>query len=232
MSLFGYNLTTTPKLRCRYHNDKLFVFPDLIYGYSGTNQSLQLMLTFLRQNELGLWYTKMNLFELLKTAGYFWDGISNEEILWGERLDPARVSAHTYTKEFYVRGKQQNGTKLSPYDESLWYFLDMVLRYTNPPASHLIPLFGCHFNYSSRYPRQFSGFSAKFDPRRSILTRAKLKLSLTMQCYIEILLYTQLFVNMKRRKLLFYLLKLVRKCIKLKMQYILVMTDAHEVSIC
>ncbi|EDP6894153.1 sulfatase-like hydrolase/transferase, partial [Campylobacter lari] len=80
MSLYGYPLDTTPKLKQHQLNGNLYVFNDIISPHSHTNTSIAKIFTFSNyENEEIHWYKQKNIIDIMKRVGYYTYWISNQE---------------------------------------------------------------------------------------------------------------------------------------------------------
>lgn len=157
MSLYGYELTTTPELdRIK---DKLIIFTDVIGSSTITSYNMNRILTFLSDNEpADEWYKRPMLFSLMKQAGYRTAWLSNQEIsgLWGNST-AAMVSMADDVR--FVGGTSSDDATLQKNDSLLLPALSDVLKSGDKAKFIGLHLMGSHTEYRRRYPAKFARFT-------------------------------------------------------------------------
>lgn len=189
MSLYGYNLTTTPLLEKRARKQELFVFDDVICPLASTFESIKLMFTFCRYKDSKPWYSYQNLFRILEKAQYHSVWLSNQEFTSFE-LSPSRLFAETCSEHHYTMIRDSVSYKFSRLDEAVLPLLDKTLKNRRKPLFHLIHLYGAHFQYADRYPDSFSKFSPDDE-----LTGLKLSMRQTQAHYDNVMLYDDYVID-------------------------------------
>ena len=160
MSIYGYNLPTTPLLSELNDTGKLYVFSDVISPEAHTNAVLEKLFTFFRYDSAGVWYTYTNLFTILKEAGYFTVWLSNQEAPSGVsslRLYSSECNIRTFTN-----GLRDNWDEGVIYDGLLIPMLDDILHKEHHAKNfYVLHLIGTHVKYTHRYPSEWTKFTAQ-----------------------------------------------------------------------
>ena len=153
MSIYGYDLPTSPYLAKR----QLYIFNDVVCAEPHTVASIRKMFTF-HNNELpGRWYSYMNLFSILKAAGYYNIWLSNQEIYIG--LDAVNFYVNICDERHFIEFKSYwDGG--AAYDESLLPILDEKLTRSHEKNFYMLHLNGSHVFYKNRYPSEYEKFTA------------------------------------------------------------------------
>ena len=159
MSLYNYDLPTTPNLLERQKQGRFYVFSDIISPHSYTVITLKEIFTFYCYGSKGNWFDYNNLFSIATSAGYYTVWLSNQETR--PRTDPRSVfsSACSFNK-FTDKFREYHDAKTS-YDEKLLDFLDEILDSEYSKNFYLLQLMGNHGLYFKRYPEEYNKFSAK-----------------------------------------------------------------------
>ena len=189
LSLYGYNLTTTPLLEKRARDKELYIFDDAICPLASTFESIKLMFTFCRYNDSKPWHSYQNIFRILGKANYHSVWLSNQEFTSSE-LSPSRLFAETCSEHHYTMIRDSVSSDFSRLDEAILPLLDRTLKIREKPLFHLIHLYGAHFQYADRYPHSFAKFSAE-DER----TGLKLNMRQTQAYYDNAILYDDYIID-------------------------------------
>ncbi|MBQ7577661.1 MAG: sulfatase-like hydrolase/transferase [Synergistaceae bacterium] len=154
MSIYGYDLPTSPNLEKR----QIYIFNDVVCAEPHTVASVRKMFTF-HNNELpGPWYNYMNLFSILKAAGYYNIWLSNQEVYIG--LDAINFYVNICDERHFIEFKSYwDGG--SAYDDSLLPILDEKLTHSREKNFYMLHLNGSHVAYKNRYPAEYAKFTAK-----------------------------------------------------------------------
>lgn len=167
MSLYGYNLETTPLLQKRADNGELAVFTDTISCANGTAMAMSLVFNSAPKDYAkdGMkWYEYHNLIDILKQADYHTVWLSNQEPVgrWGN-LDKIYGQRSDESKFLHVSGGVSGGgIAPSEYDEKLLQPLDEYIAKNNQAKQYYtIHLFGAHEAFKTRYPSSFAKFDLK-----------------------------------------------------------------------
>lgn len=163
MQLYGYKLETTPLAVERYKRGELFKFNDVIACANGTSAAMKLIFTFSeKENELEDWYKTPNIFDILKSAGYYTAWISNQSpVGWYGNLDKI-YSERCHEKYFTeVAPNENKNVWTRDFDGVLLPALDDTLTRSQEKNFYVIHLYGSHEVYFERYPMEFEKFTAE-----------------------------------------------------------------------
>ena len=169
MSLYGYNLETTPLLDARKKQKELAVFDDTISCANSTAAAMSMLFNFAEKGHENKWYTYPNIFDILKRTDYWTVWLSNQEPVgrWGN-LD--RIYANRADENYFaeitggISGK--NSTKL---DDVLLPALDKsLIQNKGKKQFYTMHLMGAHEVYKKRYPEDFSKFTLQQEPSSKI----------------------------------------------------------------
>ena len=190
MGIYGYNLQTTPNLAERKAQGNLYVFDDVVSPHSSTAVSMQKILTFFRQESPGQWFNYMNLFSVLKSAGYYTVWLSNQEVSINGSISRfcssiCDSSRFTELKDTWVFGPV--------LDEKIIPLLDDALLHGREKNFYLIHLMGTHFSYKLRYPRNFAKFTVNDETENYYAATASDKQACAE--YDNAILYNDYIVN-------------------------------------
>ena len=161
MEIYGYELPNTPKLREREANGELYVFTDTISAAPGTMASLQRLFTFYRNDSEKEWFKYINLFSILKSAGYYTIWMSNQESFAVGGQHPAGFYSSRCDERYFTEILKDSGYKGEAKDEMLLPFLDNALKNEHEKNFYLLHLMGTHFHYHKRYTEKFEKFTAE-----------------------------------------------------------------------
>ncbi|MCV3442543.1 phosphoethanolamine transferase [Campylobacter sp. IFREMER_LSEM_CL1097] len=187
MSLYGYDLKTTPNLDILEKNGNLIKFSDTISPFASTQASLRRVMNFSNIENEKNWYDRINIVDLYNLAGYKSMFISNHEPLSGHtsitRAVASRANKTIYLDEFTtddkIFTKQPDGAML-PYIKNASNIYDFFV----------VQLMGTHFKYDRRYEKQFAKFTSK-DIKRNLDEKFKVNIA----NYANAVLYNDYFVN-------------------------------------
>lgn len=187
MSLYEYNLQTTPKLEELEKKGYLIKFSDVIAPFASTQASLRRVLNFSNIENEEEWFNQLNMVDLFNLAGYKSMFVSNHEPLSGHtsittavanRADKA-IFIDQFSTDDKIFTKQPDGAML-PYIKSASNIYDFFV----------IQLMGTHFKYDRRYEKQFAKFTSK-DIKRNLDEKFKVNVA----NYANAVLYNDYFVN-------------------------------------
>ncbi|EAH7031322.1 phosphoethanolamine transferase [Campylobacter lari] len=188
MSLYGYDLKTTPNLDILEKNGNLIKFSDTISPFASTQASLRRVMNFSNIENEKNWYDRINIVDLYNLAGYKSMFISNhEQPLSGHtsitRAVASRANKTIYLDEFTtddkIFTKQPDGAML-PYIKNASNIYDFFV----------LQLMGTHFKYDRRYEKQFAKFTSK-DIKRNLDEKFKVNIA----NYANAVLYNDYFIN-------------------------------------
>ena len=157
MSLYGYNLPTTPNLVRRKQEGGLHVFTDVVAPHSYTIIVLQKLFNFYRYGGTEKWFTYTNIFSILKAAGVHTAWLSNQER--NVYYYPGTVYESACDYVGYVE-TIFNWKRKKTYDGELLPLLDDFLKKSAEKNFCVIQLMGGHSDYSRRHPPEYAKFTA------------------------------------------------------------------------
>lgn len=155
MSIYGYDLDTTPRLKKRLYEEELYIFTDVVSHHSHTLPVMRELFTFYRRGMNDEWFHYVNLFSILQKTDYHTVWLSNQEVsgLWSlDKFYSQRCDEKHFTD---LRGSTDDSLSL---DGALLPMLDNVKEYEKNFI--VVHLMGTHVNYKKRYPHEFERFSA------------------------------------------------------------------------
>lgn len=171
MSLYGYDLPTTPKLDEMKAKGELYVFNDVISPHAYTIGSLREMFTFHNYESSNKWYETNNLFDVLNEAGYTTYWLSNQETS-GEWANVALAYANRCSYKEFTGVRQSYETSYRA-DGELLPLVYRIMDNDNPKNFYLLHLMGTHGDYKNRYTPDFAKFKAK-DEHKSLAEQREL----------------------------------------------------------
>lgn len=146
-SLYGYPYKTNPLLEKRRENGECFVFSDAITAFDATHEAMR---SIFSTDSLGLNFGREPLFPaIFKKAGF-------KTILWdNEYLTGTGINFMSNIDLSNVLYDYRN-TETYSLDEQL---IDRIPKSDKPYSLYIVHLVGHHFDYSLRYPKEFSHFT-------------------------------------------------------------------------
>lgn len=158
MSIYGYELPTTPNMNKRQADGELLCFTDVISPQTQTMPVVERLFTFYNNETPGKWYQYQNVFDILNAAGYRTVWLSNQETtgIYGNipRAYAERCTEHEFTT---VGGSLVHINEL---DENILPILDKHLKEPAEKNFYILHLLGTHETYHQRYPETYSRFTA------------------------------------------------------------------------
>lgn len=162
---YGSYLKNSPNMIRRKEEGSLFNFNNIISSHSMTHLSIPRLLTFKNYEGCREWYEYKNLISVLKKTGYTTYWISNQakdEVL--SKVFSSLTDKKFFTEEFIEKNFssknlneeiffKKNGENYA-YDEGL---IDEGFKIVGNEKKKaiFIHLYGSHFNYSNRYPKNW-----------------------------------------------------------------------------
>ncbi|WP_139451744.1 phosphoethanolamine transferase [Campylobacter armoricus] len=187
MSLYGYNLQTTPKLEELEKKGYLIKFSDVIAPFASTQASLRRVLNFSNIENEEEWFNQLNMVDLFNLAGYKSIFISNHEPLSGHtsittavanRADKA-IFIDQFSTDDKIFTKQTDGVMLPIIKDNI-----------DSKNFFIVQLMGTHFKYSRRFEKGFAKFENK-DINRTLNNKEKQNVA----DYANAVLYNDCFIN-------------------------------------
>lgn len=186
MSLYGYELDTTPRLNDRRERGELAVYSDTIACANSTDEAMKLIFTTAAKNHENKWYDYPNMIDVMKKAGYHTYWISNQEPggSFGnmDRIFSVRASEYSFLH-------YGNDTVVS-YDGDLLPLLDEYNEnVTEENNFYIVHLIGEHEIFTSRYPKDYSVFD------EVVVTGRGREIDKTISEYDNAVLYSDYIVD-------------------------------------
>lgn len=156
MSLYGYPINTCPKMLSK--RDSLFVFTDAVSSSTATILNMELLLTFMTDDETQhKWYQYPLLIDLFKNAGYKVWWLSNQERtgFWSNGSAPMVRNADV---KIYTRLSSEDNMFVN-YDGDLLEFASNAFADKSRYKFINMHLMGSHTDYKKRYPVEFDYFN-------------------------------------------------------------------------
>lgn len=159
MQLYGYKLENNPLLTERFKRGEIFKFNDVIACANYTTTAMELIFTFTEKDSAEKWYSKPNIFDILRRAGYHTVWISNQSAtgLWG---NTDKIYSLRCAEKFFAETEEGGKIFSRDFDGVLLPPLDNFLSKAHEKNFYLIHLYGSHAKYNERYPTDFAKFTA------------------------------------------------------------------------
>lgn len=163
MSIYGYDLPTTPNLDKLKASKNLFIFDDVISSAAGTNESLKRILTFFNNDTTSQipWYKQMNVIDAMKLLDYRVIFLSTQEPISTHGAGPQTISQHADYIDYANLHKFDKRK-----DERLLEMYDNFNQQKHSLAGHaktnefyIFHIEGMHAPYIYRYTQQFEKFN-------------------------------------------------------------------------
>ena len=174
MSVYDYDLPTTPNFDILKASENLFVFDDVISGAAGTNESLKRILTFFNNDTTSQipWYKQMNIIDAMKLLDYRVIFLSTQEPISIHGAGPQTISQHADYIDYanlHKFDKRKDERLLVMYDNFNQQKHSLA---GNEKANefYIFHIDGMHAPYISRYTQQFDKFTIN-DLRQNQLDR-------------------------------------------------------------
>ena len=161
MSLYNYNLNTTPLLNSRRAEGELYVFNNALSPNAYTIPVMEKLFTFYDNKAKGKWYEYTNLFSILNEAGYktFW--LSNQETFGKYSRAGKFYASQGGISQFTMVRDSYSSNNTASYDGNLLKILDKNLNNLNNLNFYVLHIMGTHSKYTMRYPEEFNKFKAQ-----------------------------------------------------------------------
>lgn len=166
MSIYGYNLETTPYQEARSKEGELTAFTDVIAPGNYTNLALSYIFSFREKGEAKHYYEYANLISIMKEAGYHTYWISNQETA-GIDGSTARLYAELSDECYFTMLRDSTTSNRVP-DGKLLNLLDECLAKSYGKNFYVLHLEGTHEDYKLRFPSSYSHFKAEDEEGISI----------------------------------------------------------------
>ena len=176
--IYGYDLSTTPRLKQEQEEGKLFVFNNVLTPSNLTTEVMKNLLCCNNQSEGEEWHTYPFFPAIFKTAGY-------EVYFWDNQLDvdPAATYSFTLNSLLYnpdIRSLSYTQTNTQSFDwdgDIIQSYQENVGKLHTPRNLVMFHLIGQHHDVKAHFPaKTFSRFSADSIHRKApYLDREKLQ---------------------------------------------------------
>ena len=144
-SLYGYDKNTTPLISERVTSDSLVVFDDIVSVADATHKAMESVFSF---NEKGENFSQTPLFpSVFKSVGYY-TAMYDNQYFKGKGV--TFMSDEALSEQLYDFRNTQK------YDFDGEMIKDIKNEHIN--ALYVIHLWGQHYTYSQRYPKEFDKF--------------------------------------------------------------------------
>ena len=193
MSIYGYNLITSPNLAKCQNEGRLYVFNDVVSPHALTILSLQKIFTFYRYGSAGEWFTYANLFSILKEAGYYTMWLSNQEMSIGGIV--TKFYSGLCEQRKFIEDFKDNITIAVTTDEAILPLLDKSLEIEHAKNFYLIHLIGTHFHYYKRYPKSFEKFYTQDEDKTGGLINMSVRQKILRAQYDNAILYNDFILG-------------------------------------
>ncbi|ECH3696296.1 sulfatase-like hydrolase/transferase [Campylobacter coli] len=157
MSLYGYELKTTPRLEKLKDDGNLFVFKDVIAPHSHTNPAISKIFTFSNyENGSIAWFKQKNIVSIMNNAGYYTYWISNQESV--SKLGNAPEAMARLSNKAIFLDKFFTGQSLARDGQILEELKRLSIK---EKEFYILHLQGTHMEYFKRYSSEFAKFNIK-----------------------------------------------------------------------
>ncbi|QOR01008.1 phosphoethanolamine transferase [Campylobacter sp. 2014D-0216] len=188
MSLYGYDLNTTPNLVALEKKGNLIKFSDTISPFASTQASLRRVMNFSNIENEENWYDRLNIVDLFELAGYDSLFLSNHEPMSGHTSITTAV-ANRAKETFFLN---QFATDDKIFTKALdGDMLPLIKDRVGIKDFFVIQLMGTHFKYDRRYDKSYAKFDADNINNRNLGLEEKK----VVANYANAVLYNDYFIN-------------------------------------
>ncbi|MCR6576177.1 sulfatase-like hydrolase/transferase [Campylobacter insulaenigrae] len=187
MSLYGYELNTTPNLKNLEQSGNLIKFSDTIASFASTQASLRRVLNFSNIENEENWQDRLNVVDLFNLAGYRSIFISNHEPMSGHTSITTAVANRAHKTIFLNQFINDDKILSKALDTEM---LPLVKKELDDKDFFILQLMGTHANYKRRYEKEFDKFNFN-DIKRNLSQEKKQEVAE----YANAVLYNDYFVN-------------------------------------
>ena len=160
MSVYGYLRDTTPNMKMNIvkNKSKSFVF-DAISSGIATRLSVPMLLSTINTKNYNKLSLEPSLIHVFNALNYKTTLISNQETS-GRNNDIISLMFGDIRNKYYINDESVSNEKLNwSYDIDLIPYLENSINGENKKDFIIIHLMGSHWDYSRRYPENFSIFN-------------------------------------------------------------------------
>lgn len=179
-SLYGYDRVTTPHMQ---NDTNIVYFKDAITQSNTTHKSVSIILSAASAENYNIIYDQKSIITAFKECGFKTIFISNQS--------PNRTFTDFFSQEADLSYNfRTTDSKVNKLDMDLLPDFEHCLDSIQDNLLVIFHSYGSHFNYSERYPDEFS----KFTPDKVTGIRAKDR-DILINAYDNTILYTDHFLN-------------------------------------
>lgn len=149
-SLYGYPRNTQPLLEKERKNGNLFVFNDVVSPHHVTKFSVEKMATTFAHDSKNKFTESYSVIDVMKKAGFKTYWIGNQNYSSSNSGGIKYIISRADTSKFSA---QEN------LDEAIFPLLDEVLKEPVEKKFIILHLYGNHWRYEDRYPKNFTKFN-------------------------------------------------------------------------
>ena len=157
MSLYGYDLNTTPNLDAVYQDYQIIKHPNAISSHTFSQTVLKRGLTSANQRNGKEFWQSASIMNVLSENGFHTSWISNQTA-YGPWDNLITILAEEVDVEIRMNKFVGRRVKSKEFDEVLIPYVKEVLE-TQGPKIVFVHLIGNHANYCSRYPEIYNEYS-------------------------------------------------------------------------
>ena len=151
-SLYGYRLSTTPRLQKRAEKGELTVFQNVMTPWNFTSEALEHLLSLHCYGDKGQWYEYPLITTMFKQAGYDVAFISNQYTLQAKKTE-AFIDTQLLNDSIlntFQFNRRNHHTHI--YDEGLLHDYDSIAPHLSRHNLTIVHLLGQHVEFADRIP--------------------------------------------------------------------------------
>ena len=160
MEIYGYKRATTPQLKIL--SDSLIIYKDVISSHVYTTASISDIFTLSNYETSG---NKYSLIDFIKKSGYKVSWLSNQRAVGVNDNLVSRLASSAHETMFLSYNDFRHVTL---HDEVLLEKLSDKLKFRDRKVIFL-HLIGTHYDYSKRYPDDFSKFNSENNSKQNVI---------------------------------------------------------------
>lgn len=167
MSVYGYNLPTTPFLNEFIKSKYAYVFDNAISPANQTRFSLPLMLTSADVESFDLFKKSKSIVTSFKDYGYKTHWFSNQFMSGAHDSYISTIASEADETKIANFSYVTGGKTQTKYDDVLIEFLEKIDISNDNKGFFVLHMLGSHFQYDRRYPSGFGIFTNPVDKTQS-----------------------------------------------------------------
>jgi heptose-I-phosphate ethanolaminephosphotransferase len=157
MSLYGYDLNTTPNLDALYQDHQIIKHPNAISSHTFSQTVLKRSLTSANQRNGKAFWQSASIMNVLSKNGFHTSWISNQTA-YGPWDNLITILAEEVDVEIRMNKFVGRRVESKEFDEVLIPYVKEALKAKGPQII-FVHLIGSHAHYCSRYPEIYSEYS-------------------------------------------------------------------------